>query len=163
MAIEVSSEESLIPKPLLELAASYGQHGGKYGVLLEAKSNGWEDLFEKISGGKTMHWKKNGVETDLYEIPINDGDRGFNDLFPYGGKQLILNEPGGIQTLSLYYLRMPGLGKGVEVFYPGIFENDTIRKYVLRAGDKSMELYKKLAPGSIKMKVWVDDWKDLGR
>lgn len=164
---EVMSTESEVPKPLLSLEAHYGPHGGRYGLRLAAISEGWEKLFKSISGGKVIHWKKNGVEQDIYDLPNFEGDRNFGELIPQGNSiwGAVDAEGGGRigggrdYVANLFFLRIPGLSKGVEVFFPGIFEGDSIRKFANVACDRSEALYRKLSPGSVRAKVWIGDWE----
>lgn len=157
MSIEIVSSEKELPKPLIEFQADYGVHNGKFGVKVTVTSRVWENLFQAISGGKISHVKKNGVEGDLYDFPIQQDDRAFLDLLP-NGNQLMQNTVEGT-IVSLYYLRKPGISGGVDVFFPGIFESDTIRRYAAKVGERAEILYRKLTPGSVQMKLWLGDWK----
>lgn len=163
--IETSLSEENVPSPLLELTAKFGKTKYGYGVLLLMKSEKWEDLFSSISGGKYSHVKKEGIEGDFYDFPLATTDRTFFPLAP-SGKYLIDyagdggdGRGGGGYLVNLTFLRMVGLGKGQELFFKGIFEKETVKKFAHKAAEKSVDFYKKLSPGSVKVKVWVDDWK----
>lgn len=155
--IETSSTEAPIPSPLIDLTAKYGQHGKDWGVLLTVIAPEWEKLFQKISGGKIIHFKKEGVEGDFYDFPLAENDRGFLDFYP--AQYLIHDNGGGDKSTNLSFLRKEGVGKGIEVFHKGIFEADMIRKFCNKVGERSQSLFRKLSPGTISMKVWIDDWK----
>ncbi len=158
MAMMLEGDDVKMPKPALEMEVEYGEHDGKWGVLISVQSKVFEDLFKKISGGKIQHVKKNGVEGDFYDFPLLQNDRTFSDLLP----QVALFQreaPGVPQTVALYFLRIPGLSKGVKIFFPGIFEADTIKKYAGKVGERAEFFYKKLSPGNVKMKLWLGDFK----
>lgn len=156
--VETESEETKVPFPLVDLEVRYGPHKKGWGVLLNVKAPEWEKLFSKISNGKIIHWKRDGVEADFYDFPLAENESSFYEFVP-SGQYLTEDPPGGRIMTNLSPLRMVGVGEGVEVFFSGIFENDLIKKFCARVGDRSQVLYRKLSPGSMKMKVWLDDWK----
>ena len=160
MSMSIEAEEPTLPKPFIKLEADYDLYKGeKWGVLLKVKSKPWEDLFKKLSGEKLTFKKNNGVEGDFYEFPYQ-GEKLFRDLaLPSTPRELMHYDGGGGEPIvSLYYLRTPGLSTGIEVFYPGIFEGETIKKYAIKVGERAERLYKKLSPGSVKMKMWIGDY-----
>jgi len=164
--MSVETQETEVPKPLIEIEAFLGVHKRGYGVLLKVTSEPWEKLFKKLSGGKIVNWKKDGLEATLYEFPTNDAV--FRDLQP-SGRWLMGDEDappmrgGGVAPpipLNLSFLRMEGLADGVEVFFPGVYESDVVRRYAQKAAERANALFKKLSPGSVRVKVFIDDWKE---
>lgn len=159
--IETSSQEGKVPSPLLEITAKYGKQKQGYGVLLLIKSEKWEELFQSISGGKVNFIKKDGIEGEFYDFPLATTNRDFSALIP-NGRYLMeygTGDDGRGKLVNLTFLRMVGLGKGQELFFKGIFEKETVKKYAHKAAEESVNFYKKLSPGSVSVKVWVDDWK----
>lgn len=155
--IETFSDDPIPPNGLIDITADLGpqeERGGNYGLRLEVVSPHWEDMFRKISGGKLTYVKKNGFEGELYDFPQSERDAGFASLLP----STSLMEP-NYGKPTLYFIRMKGLSKGVNLFFMGMHEFDLVRKYAQQAADESQSLYKKLMGGRVKVRVILDEWK----
>lgn len=161
--IETITNDPIPPKDLLDINCELGPleaRKGEYGLLVSATSPKWEELFKKISMGKTSFVKKNGFELELYDFPAADS-QGFYSFTP--SRELFENAIWGTQKPTLFFLRMKGLSDGVSVFFHGMHEFDIVRKYANQAADESLSLYKKLLGGSVRARVILEDWKKSER